>query len=131
MPWSRAIWPILGSMFMFRLIVYLYDLRHDTAPFSLSRSLAYFFLLPNVCFPLFPVVDFKTFRRTYFDADAARIYQTGVDWMVRGVIHLILLSVRLLLRDARARRGAEPRRASASSWWRTSCSTCGCRGSST
>ena len=28
-PWSEAIWPILGSMFMFRLIVYLYDLRHD------------------------------------------------------------------------------------------------------
>jgi D-alanyl-lipoteichoic acid acyltransferase DltB (MBOAT superfamily) len=88
-PWSRAIWPILASMFMFRLIVYLYDLRHDTAPFSLPRALAYFFLLPNVCFPLFPVVDYKTFRRTYFDADAARIYQTGVDWMVRGVIHLI------------------------------------------
>jgi D-alanyl-lipoteichoic acid acyltransferase DltB (MBOAT superfamily) len=88
-PWSRAIWPILGSMFMFRLIGYLYDLRHDTTPFSLSRSLAYFFLLPNICFPLFPVVDFKTFRRTYFDADAGRIYQTGVDWMARGVVHLI------------------------------------------
>ena len=88
-PWSRAIWPILGSMFMFRLIVYLYDLRHDTASFSLPRSLAYFFLLPNICFPLFPVVDFKTFRRTYFDADAGRIYQTGVDWMARGVVHLI------------------------------------------
>jgi D-alanyl-lipoteichoic acid acyltransferase DltB (MBOAT superfamily) len=88
-PWSRAVWPILASMFMFRIIVYLYDLRHDTAPFSLSRALAYFFLLPNVCFPLFPVVDYKTFRRTYFDTDAARIYQTGVDWMVRGVLHLI------------------------------------------
>ena len=28
-PWPEAIWPILGSMFMFRLIVYLYDLRHE------------------------------------------------------------------------------------------------------
>ncbi len=62
-PWSSAVWPILGSMFMFRLIVYLYDLRHDKAPVSPWRTLAYFFLLPNVCFPLFPVVDFKTFRR--------------------------------------------------------------------
>src|SRR5262249_28969695 len=26
-PWSRAVWPILGSMFMFRLPVYLYDLH--------------------------------------------------------------------------------------------------------
>ena len=62
--------------------------RHR-ALLALSRTLAYFFLLPNICFPLFPVVDFKTFRRTYFDADAGRIYQTGVDWMARGVVHLI------------------------------------------
>ena len=88
-PWSAAIWPILGSLFMFRLIVYLYDLKHDREPFSLTRVLAYFFLLPNVCFPLFPVVDYRTFRRTYFDVDAAQIYQTGVDWMARGVVHLI------------------------------------------
>jgi hypothetical protein len=89
-PWSRAVWPILGSMFMFRLAVYLYDLKHDRAPVSPWRTLAYFFLLPNVCFPLFPVVDYKTFRRNYFDDDAYRTYQTGVDWMVRGVVHLIL-----------------------------------------
>jgi len=88
-PWSAAIWPILGSLFMFRLIVYLYDLKHDKESFSLTRVLAYFFLLPNVCFPLFPVVDYRTFRRTYFDLDAAQIYQTGVDWMARGVVHLI------------------------------------------
>jgi hypothetical protein len=92
-PWSRAVWPILGSMFMFRLVVYLYDLKHDKAPVSPWRTLAYFFLLPNVCFPLFPVVDFKTFRRNYFDEDAYRTYQTGVDWMVRGVLHLILYRV--------------------------------------
>ena len=28
-PFSGAIWPILGSMFMFRLIAYVYDLRHE------------------------------------------------------------------------------------------------------
>lgn len=89
-PWSEAIWPILGAMFMFRLIVYFYDLRHDAAPATPTQSLAYFFMLPNACFPLFPVVDYKTFRRNYFDDDAYRLYQTGIDWMVRGVIHLIL-----------------------------------------
>jgi D-alanyl-lipoteichoic acid acyltransferase DltB (MBOAT superfamily) len=89
-PWSAAVWPILGSLFMFRLIVYLYDLSHDKAPVSPVRSLAYFFLLPNVCFPLFPVVDYKTFKRTYYDADADRIYQTGMQWILRGTIHLLL-----------------------------------------
>ena len=89
-PAPDAIWPILGSMFMFRLIVYFYDLRHDKAPVSPVRTLAYFFMLPNACFPLFPVVDYKAFRRNYYDDDAYRTYQVGVDWMLRGVIHLIL-----------------------------------------
>jgi D-alanyl-lipoteichoic acid acyltransferase DltB (MBOAT superfamily) len=89
-PWSRAIWPILGAMFMFRLIVYVYDLQHEKAPPSSSRSLAYFFPLPNVCFPMFPVIDYRAFRRAYYDVERHRIYQVGVDWMTRGVLHLIL-----------------------------------------
>ncbi len=93
-PWSDAIWPILGAMFMFRLIVYFYDLRHDKSlTSSPTGTLAYFFMLPNACFPLFPVVDYKTFRRNYFDDDAYRIYQVGIEWMVRGVIHLILYRI--------------------------------------
>jgi D-alanyl-lipoteichoic acid acyltransferase DltB (MBOAT superfamily) len=89
-PWSGAIWPILASMFMFRMIVYLYDLRHDNTPAAPVRTLTYFFMLPNACFPLFPVIDYKTFRRNYFDADASRIYQTGIDWIVRGMLQLLL-----------------------------------------
>jgi D-alanyl-lipoteichoic acid acyltransferase DltB (MBOAT superfamily) len=89
-PWPEAIWPILGSMFMFRLIVYFYDLRHDSVPVTPAQSVGYFFMVPNACFPLFPVVDFKTFRRNYYSSDAHEIYQTGINWMVRGVIHLIL-----------------------------------------
>ena len=88
--WSDAIWPILGSMFMFRLIVYFYDLRHDKVPVTLAQSVSYFFMLPNACFVLFPVIDFKTYRRSHYSADAHLTYQKGVDWIVRGVIHLIL-----------------------------------------
>jgi hypothetical protein len=89
-PQLESIWIILGSMFVFRLMIYLYDLNHRTAPFSLSRSVAYFFMLPNVCFPLFPVVDYKTFCSTYYNEDWKRIYQTGLTWMLRGVYHLLL-----------------------------------------
>jgi len=92
-PWSRAVWPILGSMFMFRLIVYMYDLRHETGPKSLARTTSYFFLLPNVCFPMFPVVDYKTFKRTYCDVELDRIQQVGIQWILRGVIQLILYRV--------------------------------------
>ena len=90
-PWSGAIWPILGSMFMFRTVVYLHALKYDKQPPTFVDALCYFFMLPNPCFPLFPVVDFQTFRRTYYDApDRHEIYQTGVTWLLRGAMHLIL-----------------------------------------
>jgi D-alanyl-lipoteichoic acid acyltransferase DltB (MBOAT superfamily) len=88
-PWPASIWAILASMFMFRLIAYLYDLKHARTPVGWRETLAYFFLLPNVAFPLFPVVDFATFRRTYYDQPAFPIYQQGVQWMARGLVHLI------------------------------------------
>lgn len=77
-------------MFMFRLIVYLHDLRHSKLELSPTWSLAYFFLLPNVCFPLFPVVDFKRLRKTYYDRPGHQIYQRGARWMLRGVYQLLL-----------------------------------------
>src|SRR5438477_11915765 len=92
-PDVSEMWAILGSMFMFRLMVYLYDLSHRTAPFSPSRAISYFFLLPNVCFPLFPVVDYKTFCSTYYNEDWVPIYQNGIRWMIRGVAQLLLYRI--------------------------------------
>jgi D-alanyl-lipoteichoic acid acyltransferase DltB (MBOAT superfamily) len=89
-PVPSAIWPILGSMFMFRLIIYLYDLKHSKEKANFWRSLSYFFLLPNIVFPFFPVVDFATFRRTYYNEERYRIYQRGVEWIFRGVFQLII-----------------------------------------
>ena len=88
-PWPSAIWPVLASMFMFRLAVYLYDIGHEPSLAALWPTLSYFFLLPNVCFPLFPVVDYKIFRRTYYNADRHDIYHVGVRWIFRGVLQLI------------------------------------------
>jgi hypothetical protein len=92
-PFSSAVWPILGSILMFRLMVYAYDVRNSKDKVPVKWSLAYFFLMPNVVFPLFPVVDFATFRRTYYDREAVDIYQRGIDWMARGLIHLVLYRV--------------------------------------
>lgn len=89
-PWSGAVWPILASMFMFRLALYLYALRHDGTKPSIARTLAYFFMLPNVSFPLFPVVDYTTFARNHYDRKPADTYTTGVQWIVRGLLHLVL-----------------------------------------
>ncbi len=89
-PATSWLWPILGSMFMFRLMVYMHDVRTGLAPPGLWRALAYFFMIPNACFPLFPIVDYKTFTRTYYNREALDIYQKGVDWILRGIFQLIL-----------------------------------------
>ena len=89
-PWSQAIWPVLGSMFMFRMILYLRATPKLRAEGGFWGALAYFFMLPNAAFPLFPVVDFQGFRRTWFDRDEAGIYQQGVLWIARGLTHLVL-----------------------------------------
>jgi hypothetical protein len=85
-----AVWPILGSMFMFRMVVYLYDLKHGAAPFGFWRAVGYFFMLPNVAIPLFPVVDYKKFCASHYNEPWPGIYQRGLVFMLRGVVHLLL-----------------------------------------
>ena len=91
--WSPSIITILGSMFMFRLALYLYDMDNEKKKATLWERLAYFFMLPNTVFPFFPIIDYILFRRSYYNKDAISIYQKGVLWMLRGAIHLILYRV--------------------------------------
>src|SRR5262245_6319702 len=67
--WAASVVPVLASLFMFRIVVYLYDLKHQKQAASLPHTLAYFFLLPNLVFTIFPIVDYTTFRSTYNDRD--------------------------------------------------------------
>ena len=83
-------WPVLGSIFMFRMIIYLYDAKHTAGPVRLKDYLTYFFLLPNYYFLLFPVVGLQTFRRSYFARDIHPVAQKGIWWIIRGTTHLLL-----------------------------------------
>jgi D-alanyl-lipoteichoic acid acyltransferase DltB (MBOAT superfamily) len=85
--------PILSAMFMFRAVVYLYDLRNEKGPVSYWQRLGYFFMFPNVCFPLFPVIDYQTYKRTYFNRAPYEIYQQGINWILRGITHLLLYRI--------------------------------------
>ena len=83
-------WPVVGSMFMFRLITFVYETRRERSNPAVAWAISYFFMLPNACFPLFPIVDFKTFVATRYDQNEWLIYQRGITWMCRGLIHLLL-----------------------------------------
>ena len=87
---SDCAWPVIGTMFMFRMILYLYELKHAEKRDSLLDTLSYFFLLPNYCFPHFPVVDFRTFQRGYFAGEIHATQRRGMQMMFRGTTHLLL-----------------------------------------
>ena len=86
----EILWPVLGSMFMFRMILYLYELKHADGPETFEDALSYFFLLPNFAFVHFPVVDYRTFRRTYFAREVHVTQRAGLKMMTRGAVHLLL-----------------------------------------
>ena len=81
--------PILGSMLMFRMILYLYEIKHAKGQEPLVDSFGYFFLLPNYCFTLFPVVDYRTLGRSHFSTDVHTTQLTGLRMMFQGLVHLL------------------------------------------
>ena len=83
-------WQVLGAIFMFRLAVYLYDIRHATTRPTLREYLSYFLILPNFYFLLFPVIDYKTSRKTYYQRDIHLIAQQGIRWILRGTVQLLI-----------------------------------------
>ncbi len=83
-------WAVFGAIFMFRMIIYLYDIKHLPGPPRLNDFLSYFFLLPNYYFLLFPVIDFQTFRKSYFQRNIHAVAQQGVWWILRGTLQLLL-----------------------------------------
>jgi D-alanyl-lipoteichoic acid acyltransferase DltB (MBOAT superfamily) len=92
-------YPVFGAVFMFRMIIYSYDLRYGREPARLMPFLSYFFLLPNYYFTLFPVIDFQTMRQTYYQRDIHEIAQRGIYWMTRGVIQLMIYRLVVYFND--------------------------------
>ncbi len=79
-----------GTILMFRLLVYLYDLRHLSSPPRFLDFATYFCQLPNWCFLFYPVVDYQTMRRSFRARDHAEVAQQGIVWIVRGTLQLLL-----------------------------------------
>jgi D-alanyl-lipoteichoic acid acyltransferase DltB (MBOAT superfamily) len=90
LPIPAAFYPVFGAIFMFRIVIYVYDLAHSRERAQLLPFLSYFFVLPNYYFTFFPVIDFQTMRRSYYQRDINEIAQQGIRWMTRGAIQLAL-----------------------------------------
>jgi len=93
-------YPLFGALFIFRIVVYIYDLSHSREPARLLPFLSYFFQLPNYLVPFLPVIDFQTMRHTYYQRDIHDIAQQGIRWMTRGVIQLALYRLVVYFNDS-------------------------------
>ena len=89
LPVPDYVWTVVAWLCMFRLIIYMYELKHATSREPLIDALSYFFLLPNFCFQLFPVVDYRTMQRVYFARDIHETQRVGLRMMLLGVFQLI------------------------------------------
>ena len=78
---------------MFRLILYLHELKHERGQVSIWQRIAYFLMLPNLVFPIFPIVDYNAFKRKYYDTQEIKIYQRGVHLMAKSVFLILLYRI--------------------------------------
>lgn len=83
-------WQMFGSIFMFRMIIYLYDIRRLDGRPALSHFLVYFYALPNWAFVNFPAVDYQTQRLSFLRRDIHVIAQEGIRRMARGAGELAI-----------------------------------------
>lgn len=92
-PMPSLVVSTVGSLFMFRAIIYMYELKFEKEQLSWVKRLSYFMLFPNLCFPIYPIVDYKVFKKTYYDSEEGVIYQRGINLMVRGIVQLLLYRI--------------------------------------
>jgi len=86
-------WPVAGTMLMFRLMLYMYELKHAKKPETIADTASYFLILPNWCFLHFPVVDYRTLQRGFYAKDAVETRRRGLQMMFVGMTHLLCYRV--------------------------------------
>lgn len=62
--YNSSIIAIASFVFMFRMIYYMYEMKHDDSIQWSIKNFSYFFLFPNFTMPLFPIIDFRIFRKS-------------------------------------------------------------------
>ena len=80
---------LAGIFIMLRFIFLLYEISHIKEKPSFLLRVNYLFMLPNIFFPLFPVVDPLVFFKHKED-DSLLAFEQGKTWLTRGILHLLL-----------------------------------------
>lgn len=79
---------IAGIFIMLRFIFLLYEISFIKIKPSFLIRLNYLFMLPNIFFPLFPVIDPLQFFK-HKQEDIPEAHKLGKTWLSRGIIQLL------------------------------------------
>lgn len=82
--------PTIASLFMFRLVSYFYHEKRGFTNVPFSLKLNYFFMLPNLVFLLFPIIDYRNIAETHYSRPAIEIYKKGLIRIGTGVMFLMI-----------------------------------------
>lgn len=93
MPRIQIFVPFLAGFFMFRAWIYINDRYYHNSKASFINEFNFFFLGPSVCFPLFPILDFKRYTLSLVSEPTVDLYQKGIDRMLAGIVNLLLFRI--------------------------------------
>lgn len=82
---------IVGGLFMFRSLLYLYEFKvapQQKAPWINRWN--YFFFLPNLAMPIFPILDWRNFRDNWAPRPD---FNLALSRIANGILHLMLYRV--------------------------------------
>lgn len=85
--------PLAACFLMFRFLLYWHELKHETKAVHWSVRLSYLLNPLNAAFPLFPVLDYKTWQRTHYSEGAEKTYTIAFRRIFLGIALLILFRV--------------------------------------
>ncbi len=80
---------VIGSLFMFRSISFLHEIKFMKREVSMLDNINYFLLPPNLSMPLFPIVDYKSFFSSYEGINPNTLRRSSL-LICRGLVQMII-----------------------------------------
>lgn len=93
LPRLNLVVPFLLSIVMFRVLILLYDSQYAALSKNHWINLAYLFSFPNLSFLFSPILDYRTFVKSYCEIPSLRLFHQSMVFISLGVLQLVIYKV--------------------------------------
>jgi len=90
MPRANIAATYIAAILMFRVIVLMYELKYARLKDNRWLQLSYFLCFPNLSFLFFPIIDYRTYMRSYY-ADSYGVVCRRAMWFIMLAVGELLL----------------------------------------